>query len=49
VLGEVRRRPDALDDDVATEATLESTVEWIHLDAARPAASGSLADRRLWQ
>ena len=47
-LGEVRRRPDAPNDDVATGAKLESAVEWIHLDAARPAASGSLADRRLW-
>ena len=47
-LGEVRRRPNIPDVDVATETNSESTVEWIHLDAARPAASGSLADRRLW-
>ena len=47
-LGEVRRRPNAPDDEVATEAKSTSTVEWIRLDAARPAANGSLADRRLW-
>ena len=47
-LGEVRGRPNAPDVDVVTETNSESTVEWIHLDAARPAASESLADRRLW-
>ena len=48
VLGEVRRRPNASDDDVATGKNSGSSVEWIQLDVARPAAGGSLADRRLW-
>jgi len=47
--GEIRRPSNAPDVDVVTETNSESTVEWIHLDAARPAAIGSLADRRLWQ